>query len=270
MYENVRGAVELMAQEVGQAGAVSLPSTAPTLSAGVSVSASAQTATISSTTSMFVGEKVIVDTGTNEELVTLTAVSPGTNQIAGIFSVAHASGAPINVMGVFPNGIVAPGTTNGSTGTSTGSYSATVTEPASSVLNLFGDLNADGTLVYVRYTCDTTATPGTLTRSVTTITPGSNTISSSQYLLKTLITNPSGTACFQYTTATAGGYTFVTNIAVTLSVRTVNRDPETNQYVTMTKSFLNLSPRNILTAFKLASSSVTSRLQPTPANVSLY
>ena len=352
MYENVRGVVELMAQEIGQAGLVTLPAARPTLSAGVTASVSAQTATVSSTTSMFVGEKLIVDTGANEEVVTLTGVVPASNQIGAIFNVNHATGAPINVQGVFPYGIVTPGTTNGSTGTSTGSYTTTVTEPANSVLNMFGDINGDGTLVYVRYTCNTNTTPGTLSRSVTTISPGNNTISTSQTLLNTLVTNPGGTACFQYTTqqvsysqtvgtgtgsqtafsttmgnipvgassvsVSAGavtgtdngsgsitgtgissgtinyatgalsvtfssapasgtaitaayrGQSLVTNIALTLSVRTLYRDPQSRQYLTMTKSFLNLAPRNILTALKLANASVTNRLQPTPANVLLY
>ena len=73
MYENVRGAAELMEQEIGQAGLVSLPSS--TLSAAVTSSGTAQSASVSSTTSMFVGEKVLVDAGTKEELVALTAVT---------------------------------------------------------------------------------------------------------------------------------------------------------------------------------------------------
>ena len=54
MYEDVRGAAELMAQEIGQAGLVSLP--ASTLSAVVSANAIAQTVNVSSTASMFVHE----------------------------------------------------------------------------------------------------------------------------------------------------------------------------------------------------------------------
>src|SRR6185295_2937284 len=61
MYQGLRGAVELMAQEIGQAGLVSLPTTQPTLSAAVAVNAAAQTVAVSSTASMFVGEKLLVD-----------------------------------------------------------------------------------------------------------------------------------------------------------------------------------------------------------------
>src|SRR6202035_4354541 len=149
MYENVRGVAELMAQKIGQAGLVNLPAT--TLGAAVNANITAQTVNVSSTASMFVNEQVLVDAGTNnEELVTLTGITAST--ITAIFGKAHATGVPINVLGVFPNGIVAPATTDGST---------------ANVLNLFGDLNADGSLVYVRYTCTpgTAAAPGTLARS---------------------------------------------------------------------------------------------------------
>jgi prepilin-type N-terminal cleavage/methylation domain-containing protein len=255
MYENVRGAAELMEQEIGQAGLVNLPSPGPTLSAALS-------ANVSSATSMFVGEQLLVDAGaSNEELVTLSGVNAG--NITAIFGKSHATGASLNVLGVFPNGIVVPGTGDGST---------SVTEPGVSVLNLFGDINGDGSLVYVRYTCDTSTTPGTLARSVTTITPGVDTIGPSQTILSTLVPNPGGTPCFQYTTSTAGGDTFVTNVGITLSVETTRPDPQTGQYATMTKSFLNFSPRNVSAGFEWANNNPgnTTRLQATPANVLSY
>jgi type II secretory pathway pseudopilin PulG len=256
MYENVRGVAELMAQEIGQAGLVSLPAT--TLSAAVTANAAAQNVTVSSTTSMYIGEALLIDAGANEELVPITNLTSTT--VTGIFGKPHATGAPVTALGVFPYGVVTPGTTDGSTGT---------------VLNLFGDINGDGTLVYVRYTCapGNTAAPGTLTRSVTTITPGVTTIAASQNLLTTLVANPGGTACFVYTTPTpqvVAGYTFVNGVGITLSVQTTLPDPQTNQYLTMTKSFLNLEPRNVLVAYELANAGITTRLQATPANVTAY
>jgi prepilin-type N-terminal cleavage/methylation domain-containing protein len=253
MYENVRGAAELMAQEIGQAGLVNLPASTP--SAAVSANATAQTVAVSSTTSMFVGEQVLVDASTNnEELVTLTGVNAST--ITGIFGKAHAAGVPINVLGVFPNGVVAPATTDGST---------------ANVLNIFGDINADGSLVYVRYTCTpgTAAAPGTLTRSVTTILPGIDAVSASQTLLSTVV-GGTGAVCFQYTTAAAAGFTFVTNVGFTLSVQATRPDPQTGVYPQMTKSFLNLAPRNVSAGLELANAGITNRLQPTPANVLVY
>ena len=253
MYENVRGVAELMAQEIGQAGLVNLPAT--TLSAAVSVNALAQAVNISSTNSMFVGEQVLVDAGTNnEELVTLTAVTAAT--MTGIFGKPHAAGVPINVLGVFPNGVVPPGMTDGST---------------ANVLNIFGDINSDSTLTYVRYTCapGTTNAPGTLTRSVTTIAPNVDTISVSQTLLSTVV-GGAGAVCFQYTTTAAAGFTFVTNVGFTLSVQATRPDPQTGVYPQMTESFFNLTPRNILAGLELANAGITNRLQATPANVLVY
>jgi hypothetical protein len=263
MYENVRGVAELMEQEVGQAGLVNLPATAPTLSAAIAANPAAQTVNVSSTASMYQGEQLLIDAGTNEELVTTTAV--GASTISGIFGKAHASGATISVLGIFPNGIVPPGATDGST---------SVAEPGVGVLNLYGDILGDGSLVYVRYTCDTSSTPGTLSRSVTTINPGINSISTSQTLLSTLIPNPGGTACFQFTSYTATlnstTYTIVTNVGLNISVRSLNPDPVTGQYLTMTKSFLDLSPRNLLAAFEQANAGNAGRLQAAPANIASY
>ena len=260
MYENVRGVAELMTQEIGQAGLVSLP--ASTLTPAITASALAQTVNVSSTTSMFVNEQLLVDAGNSEEVVTLTAVTAST--IKAVFSKPHAGGAPITALGVFPSGIVPPGTTDGST---------------ANVLNMFGDINADGSLVYVRYTCTpgTSAAPGTLTRSVNTITPGA-TVGASQTLLSTVI-GGTGAACFQYFPQTStSGFTFVSNVGFTLSVQATRPDPQTLQYSQMTKSFLNLAPRNLLAGLEwannnpgitptLCANNPICRLQATPANV---
>ncbi len=287
MYENVRAVAELMAQEIGQAGLVDLPATA-TLSAAVTKSATAQTVAVSSTTSMYVGEILLVDTAASEEPVTITNLT--STSISGIFANNHASGAVIHAIGVSPNGIVSPSssaTTPGGVSCVTipsGLASYNITDGSTcNVLNLWGDLNSDGTLVYVRYTCNTTTTPGTLTRSVTTITPGINTISSTatQTLLSTLIANPPSSApspCFQYDISTqqitvnniTNTYYMVANVGLTISVQTLKPDPITGQYLPMTKSFLDLSPRNILAGYEQAYWGDASRLQNQPPNVSLY
>jgi prepilin-type N-terminal cleavage/methylation domain-containing protein len=267
MYENVRGVAELMEQEIGQAGLVSLPTS--TLTSAVAPSVLAQTVNVSSTTSMFVGEQLLVDAGNSEELVTVTALTATT--IKAIFAKAHTivpTAPPITALGVFHSGIVPPLTADGST---------------ANVMNIFGDINADGSLVYVRYTCTpgTSAAPGTLTRSVTTIVPGVNAISASQTLLSTLI-GGAGLACFQYVSqASTSGFTFVSNVGFTLSVQATRPDPQTLQYSTMTKSFLNLAPRNVLAGLEWANNNTgitpalcpnnsSCRLQATPANVTLY
>src|SRR4029077_14321266 len=102
--------VELLTQEIGQSGLVSLPSPSPTLSAALTANSSAQTVQVSSTTSMFVGEKLLIDARTSQEVVSLTAVSTSPSSISGIFNLNHASGAPVNVVGVFPNGVMTTST----------------------------------------------------------------------------------------------------------------------------------------------------------------
>ena len=285
MYENVRAVAELMAQEIGQAGLADLPAGA-TLSAPVTKNATAQTVAVSSTTSMYAGEILLVDTATNEEPVTIVSLT--STSVSGIFANNHASGAVIHAIGVSPNGIVSPSssaTTPGGVSCVTIPTGVTYTATDGStcnVLNIWGDLNSDGTLVYVRYTCNTTTTPGTLTRSVTTITPGVNTVSTAQTLLSTLIQNPPSSApnpCFQYDLSTqqlvvngvvTNTYYMVANVGLTISVQTLRPDPITRQYLTMTKSFLDLSPRNILAGYEQANWGDASRLQNPPPNLTLY
>lgn len=241
MHRSLRAALELMTQEIGQAGLLGF--TARQLSAGVTSGTAAQSVAISSTTGIFVGEKLLVDTGASQETVSVTSVGTGT--ITAVFTKSHASGALISAAGVFPQGVL-----SSSTATS---------------LKIFGDINGDGEMVYVQYDCDTTA--GTLARSSTAITASS--ISPAQIVVQNLIANPGGTPCFQYATATAGGYTFVTSVGITLSIRTAFPDPQTNQYVTMTKSFLNLAPRNVIAGLTLAQENLQTNLQPTPPGLPL-
>lgn len=248
MYQSLRGVAELMTQEVGQAGLVSLPSNPqPTLAAAVAPGPMEQTVPVSSLASMFVGQKLLIDSGPSEELVTLTAVSASPAQITGVFGKIHASGAGIKVLGVFPAGVMP---------------SSTATQ-----LRIFGDILADGSLVYVRYDCDPVV--GTLTRSITTIDPWTTLANDADVLLTNLIPNPGGTACFEITTASVGTDTFVTNVAITLSVRTSVPDPQTGTNLTFTKSLRNLAPRNLLIGLELANVPQTTRLQPTPPNLPL-
>jgi prepilin-type N-terminal cleavage/methylation domain-containing protein len=276
MYENVRGVAEMMEQEIGQAGLVNLPSPSPTLSAAINTINTSQTVNVSSTASMYVGQQVLVDASVaKEELVTLTGVTATT--ITAVFTKTHAANVPLTVLGVFPNGIMPPTTASLATcATYPAGYPGATDGSTCTTLNLFGDLNGDGTLVYVRYICNTAVTPGTLTRSTTTITPGVTTIGAAQTLLSTLIANPSGTPCFQYTVAGPSGTLaapqnyFVTNVSITLSVQATRPDPQTLAYPTMTKSFLYLAPRNVLAGYEQAAAGNNSRLQASPTNVTSY
>ena len=246
MHAGLRGVFELMGQEIGQAG--SLNFTPQTLTAAVAKNTSAQIVTLSSAANIFIGEQLTVDTGANQEVVQVTSL-PGANQVAGVFLQNHAAGAPAVAQGVFPNGVLT---------TSTGNS-----------LQLFGDINADGTLTYVEYDCNpgTATAPGTLTRSITVLAPGVATKNPPQVLLNTLISNPNGTSCFTPSMGAVGAvtsgncsvasntFTCVTDLQVMLSVQTSEKDPETGAFMAMTKSFLNISSRDVLAAYSIATSS---------------
>ncbi len=244
MHAGVRSATELLAQEIGQAGSV--PATQTTLGAAVTALSTAQVVTVGSSAGMYVGEKLQIDTGATQETVTITALSYTLNTITAVFTQAHASGVLVQAIGVFPQGIL-----SSSTGTQ---------------LQMFGDINADGTLQFVEYNCDTTA--GTLTRSITPVI-GSTAKNTPVVLVQNLIANPGGTSCFQYTWTTSGTYTIATSVSLTLTTQTAKPDPQTGVYATMTKSFLNLDPRNLIDGLDLANNSMTNRLQPTPSNLPL-
>jgi len=246
IHMNVRSSLELMSQEIGQAGLLNF--TPRVLTTAVTANQSSQTVPLSSVDSIFAGETLIIDNDTNQETITVLAVNTSASQITAVFGKNHAANETVNGIGVFPQGIL-----SSSTGTE---------------LRLFGDINGNGTLVYIKYTC--AAAPGLLSRSATVITPSAATASPPTPLVSNIVANPGGTPCFQYAPpVTVKGSTFVTSVAVTVSVRTDTVDPQTGQYVTMTRSFLNLSPRNVVSGYNLALAGYTSRLQATPTNVPL-
>lgn len=247
LYGSVRGAIELMQQEISQAGSISLPGLVTTTS--TVPSAGSQTIGISSSAGIFTGERLVIDTGANAETVTVASV--GTNQITGSFIRTHLSGVPVIVAGGFATGIVPTTVTNGSAG---------------NVLKLYGDLNDDGTLMYAEYTCDTTS--GNLYRNVMAITSGSKpAVTNANVVLNNVQPNPNGAACFSYQQQTVGADTYVTDVAVTLTVRTQNKDVFTNDYQTETAALLNVSPRNVFETWQAASLGQTLRVQPMPASV---
>jgi hypothetical protein len=88
-----------------------------------------------------------------------------------------------------------------------------------------------------------------------------------QSLLNNITPNPNNAACFTYQTATQNNEVYVTDVAVTLTVQTPDRDPLTGLFETETKALLNVSPRNVFNMWQLAGQGVANRVQPTPASV---
>jgi prepilin-type N-terminal cleavage/methylation domain-containing protein len=293
MHSGIRGATEVLQQEVGQAGRIALPNVV-TLGGPVTAGSS-QTVTLAclstcatgttATSGMFLGQRLVIDAGcfdtaapctSRQETIRLTA-TPTSTQITAVFANAHASSAPIAVFGAFASGVVPPAATpytNGSTGT---------------VLKLYGDINADGNMVYVEYSCVIPASvggvqsPGNLYRNSMAWDAGAPSAAptASQILLSNVMPNPDASACFTYQTlgvtidddgdpATPAVMTyFVTDVAITLTVQTQILDPVTKQFQTETKALLNVSPRNVFHAWTLASLGLSDRIQPMPPTVTL-
>jgi hypothetical protein len=249
MHSSVRSATELLEQEISQAGRITLPA-AVYLTNSTGVTAGSTSMTVGSATGMFAGELLTVDSGTNQETVTISSIS-GSILTVSAFQYAHALNVPVQALGAFGTGVVPPALTNGSSGT---------------VLKLYGDINGDGNMLYVEYTCDTTA--GKLYRnSMAFDTPAANKLAKndSMVLLNNIISNPGGTACFTYQTPTNNtGY--VIDVAVTLTIQTQNINQQTGVYDQETKALLNIAPRNIFAAY-YQYASLSNRVQPMPASV---
>ena len=318
MHTSVRSATELLQQEIGQAGKISLPTppaglvwamttpvvvpadapvTCPsaTCPGGVTFNVvSSATAAVPNAPVLFEGEWITVDTGLNKETVQLTCTAgkgncPFTsNTWQATFYYSHTPtalpgvlGVPISVPGAFSTGIVPPqagvltnppagyqGYLNGSTGT---------------VLKLYGDINGDGNMIYVEYTCDWQNTLGNgpiLYRNQMDFDAAAKpALTPSMALLTNLDPqgnpkNQNGAAvpCFTYqvqtgdkTNAVTNDMVFVTDVAVTLTVDTQNIDAMTHAVQVETKALLNVSPRNVYDAYEFSQFDYLNRIQITPS-----
>ena len=281
MHTSVRGATELLQQEIGQAGRISLPptpagfvgpwlmKTAILVPGDVAVTAPAVQFSPELTT-LFDGEQLLVDTGVNQETITITCAIPGacTNTwIAGPFYNSHALNVPISAPGAFATGVVPPafGVTPGYIGYPNGSTGTT--------LKLFGDVNGDGNMQYIEYSCvqgGNGGPQGFLYRNQMAFDAALKpAIVPSMAVLTSLGTNPpdlNGNAvpCFTYQVQTLKTFVFVTDVAVTLTEETQNPDPQTHLTQRETKALLNVSPRNVYDAYLLGRQDYTNRVQPIP------
>jgi prepilin-type N-terminal cleavage/methylation domain-containing protein len=257
MHSGIRGATEVLQQEVGQAGRIALPA-AVTMTGATAAGATGATVTlpVSSSTGMFVGMKLTVGSGLQQETVQVTNVPNATSVIVQSLVSTTGVGAkdnnsPVLALGSFTSGIVPPNMTNGSTGT---------------VLKLYGDINDDGNMVYIEYTCDTAG--HNLYRNMMPFTATTKPpLAASQILLSNITANPGGTACFTYQTETVNGNTYVIDVAITLTVETQLIDPVTKAKQTETKALLNVSPRNVFGAWQMASLTIADRIQLIPPSV---
>lgn len=329
MHTSVRSVTELLEQEIGQAGKLSLPPT-PANTAWVMVTPitaamfggkpdvpitvavtfnvlDTNPATGAQSPVLFEGEWITVDTGLNKEAVQLICpVGPGncpnpSNAWNATFSYTHAPiaipntltvGVPISTPGAFSTGIIPPAAgvmpapPVGYAGYPVAPVNAPGQGSSGTVLKLYGDVNGDGHMVYVEYTCapGTPANPGFLYRNQVNFwdLPVVPPLDPSKIVLTGVLQNPNspnGAAvpCFTYQLQTREGVNaaardlaFVTDVAVTLTVQTSNPDPQVPlingqpNYQTETKALLNVSPRNVYNAYEFATLDYLNRVQPTP------
>ena len=260
MHAGIRNATALLQQEVGQAGRLAFPAPV-TVAAPIPLGDQWVTVT-PSVTSMFVGEKLEIlgrnASGDVEEIVTVTQVDTASNSIRAVFATSYFAGVRIMPAGGFAEGVIPTTKANGST---------------SAKLKIVGDINGDGSIMYVEYTCDWVA--GRLYRNMmpyTTLPADKPALSVEQVLLDNLLPNPpdpGGIArpCFTYDQRTIYGNTYVINVAIMTTVRTDERDQTTGQFQTVTKALLNVAPRNVFNVWQIASLNYRSRIEPLPADV---
>ena len=291
MHSGVRGATELMQQEVGQAGRMATPVpitlTAPAVASALcdhtSPGFNATTVGVSSIKGLWAtagavpASYALVTTfdGAARETVPLWSIGTtplGAGQISACFLNAHAIGTVLVVQGAFGNGIIPPDTPFPAAGMPAG-YPGFPGGSTATVLKMFGDINGDGNMVYVEYTCD--LTPGVNKLYRTSVAWDSLTkpkLTDSVVLLNNIDVNPGGTPCFTYQvtpTINVQGQplNFVLDVAITLTVNTAQVDPVTKAIQKETKALLNVSPRNVFNAWELAGIGYTDRIQSTPASV---
>jgi hypothetical protein len=277
MHSGVRGATELLQQEVGQAGRISLPAT---VALGATINTAVGTlcnpgvpvtATVNSTAGMFVGEWLTTLDGDTSETVAIITI-PSATTFTACFTQSHlTTTTKIMPLGGFATGIVPPNPP-----------SAIVSGSTANKLKLYGDVNGDGNMVYIEYFCDTDPATGSFNLyrnpmpfDTTAAQKLANFgLTNSQILLSNVHLNPNDASgnprpCFEYQTATvvvnATSYTFVLDVAVTLTVQAQSKEHNVTQ--TETKALLNVSPRNVFFAWEFAGLNYPNRIQPTPPTI---
>ena len=162
--QSARAALEVVSQEIGQAGFNPNFTTAKTSSAVVTVSSSPQCVTLSNIDQINPGDWVGVDTGPNHELVEVLSTSnvsgtscASTDQIQAVFLMSHdGSTTPFPVISYkmpYGSGILQ------ATGTS-----------SDQTLEFFGDINQDGVIRYVVYSLSPASPASTVSINGTTYT----------------------------------------------------------------------------------------------------
>jgi len=289
LNQQMRATMEMMAQEIGQAGLAPSGMQGNSIYAGSSASSgsvgmitSAITAVGSATptvinTSVQTNEIVDVDTGANAEVVVIqnTTGNPITS-ITATFQKTHAANVPMYPHGIFPQGITFQSMPTLNTGTPPGAFTTvgSITPPW---LIMFGDISGTGTLSIVQYTCPVHGTAGNFTDSsgvewgplirrrydydgtnFNLTGSGNLNMLDRVRVATTTYPTPADGCRFDFNVyqpsspvSWCGGWWMVTSVNVTLVAQSTYNDPQTSAPVVITKSFMNIQPRNILNAYNL-------------------
>src|SRR5437763_1615422 len=168
MHSGIRGATELLQQEVGQAGRITLPATMTLINAVVANPAAPCDAGVPATNALL-GVQVssvaglFAVPGANPSYIMLTTMDGDAQEsfkvaafaagppatINACFANNHPAGTVLVPLGGFATGIVPPLLPSGS-------YLGYPNGSTALKLKLYGDINGDGNMVYVEYTCDPT------------------------------------------------------------------------------------------------------------------
>ena len=290
--QGARAAMEVMTQEIGQAGYNSDFTSAKTSSNAVTVSSSPQCATLSDINQINPGDWLAVDTGPNHEVVEVLSTSTvsgtpcsASNQINAVFLMSHnGSITPFPVISYkmpYGSGILqAAGTSNDQR------------------LEFFGDINQDGIIRYVVYSLSpaspaatvsisgTTYTLYNLYRSVTTVPftnlpPPANYAAPANSQASSLVTNvlyntanqrgPTGQPIFAYPNQIVIGVvpnqiTVVGTVVVTISVAVSPKSLESAlpQWFTMATQ---IRPLNLQAAISVNNAGGAIYLPPLPKSL---
>jgi prepilin-type N-terminal cleavage/methylation domain-containing protein len=251
MFAAVRNATALLQQEVGQAGRVTLTGGATLTNPAA---AGLDTASVSLASNMFVGEYLVIGTGSTQETVAVSQINGTTLTLSSKFEHDHLATEPVTVQGAFQAGVVPKHKSDG-----------TVDPNGSSdtVLKIFGDINGSGKMVYVEYTCD--LNEHVLYRNQMDFDAGAKAVPGvEEILVENVQANPGNAPCFTYQEETIANNVFVIGVAITLTVRSEEKDPITKKYQQESKALLNVSPRNVFNAWQMYSLQLYNRVQPTP------
>ncbi len=299
--QTARAAMELMGQEIGQAGFNPQYTTTKTVAANVTAQPTAQCVTLNDATGIHPGDWLAVDSGDNYEVVRVVATSSGAlssstkcttaNQIRAVFLMNHTTN-PFPMMSykfAYPTGILQNQTVT------YGGSSITVSNDH--ILAFYGDIDNNGTIQYVVYTLynPTSSSPTQVTvngqnyylynlyRSITSVTfdgTATNTNAHASPLVQNVIyqditsggnQGPTGQPIFSYApiqvAITPAVVSVVGTVAINLCVAVNPKALETGTQLEWYTMATQIRPLNLWSAVTVNTTGGSKLLAPLPPDL---